>query len=113
MICADANCYKNQTLTETNSVVQLYYVKKRVVCSFCARKNKEQVGELSQHEKSSKELHFRTRFPQNEWEQFKACLWKQHLTYWRSPKYNLVRLTFTTLSSLILGALLWQKGQNM
>ncbi|KAJ0110602.1 hypothetical protein Patl1_00800 [Pistacia atlantica] len=65
--------------------------------SYLFRKNKEQVRELSQSEKSSKELHFPTRFPQNEWEQFKACLWKQHLTYWRSPKYNLVRLTFTTL----------------
>lgn len=85
---------------------------KSYVFAWC-RKNEELVARLGLPEQGSKELHFSTRFPQNAWEQFKACLWKQELSYWRSPKYNLVRLIFIIVSSLIFGALLWQKGQKM
>ncbi|KAJ6940744.1 hypothetical protein NC651_006771 [Populus alba x Populus x berolinensis] len=77
------------------------------------QKNEELVARLGLPEQGSKELHFSTRFPQNAWEQFKACLWKQEMSYWRSPKYNLVRLIFIIVSSLIFGALLWQKGQKI
>ncbi|XVF72817.1 hypothetical protein PTKIN_Ptkin12aG0151000 [Pterospermum kingtungense] len=77
------------------------------------RRNKEIVKSLSIPVEGSKQLHFSTPFPQNGWEQLKACLWKQHLSYWRSPKYNLVRLGFVILSSWLYGALLWQKGQNL
>ncbi|XP_031265611.1 ABC transporter G family member 33-like [Pistacia vera] len=77
------------------------------------RKNMELVRKLIQPAQGSKELHFSTRFPQNEWEQFKACLWKHHLTYWRSPNYTLARLALVTISSFLLGAVLWQKGQKM
>ncbi|KAK4836609.1 hypothetical protein QYF36_025333 [Acer negundo] len=80
--------------------------------SLC-QKNKDLVKELSLPAQGSKELCFSARFPQNGWEQFKACLWKQQLTYWRSPKYNLVRLGLITISSVIFGALLWQKGQKI
>nr|TKR70971.1 pleiotropic drug resistance protein 3-like [Populus alba] len=76
-------------------------------------KNEELVARLGLPEQGSKELHFSTRFPQNAWKQFKACLWKQEMSYWRSPKYNLVRLIFIIVSSLIFGALLWQKGQKI
>ncbi|KAK6285958.1 hypothetical protein POUND7_012137 [Theobroma cacao] len=77
------------------------------------QRNKEIVKGLSLPARGSEQLHFSTPFPQNGWEQVKACLWKQHLSYWRSPKYNLVRLAFTILSSWLYGALLWQKGQNL
>ncbi|KAK6260392.1 hypothetical protein SCA6_014866 [Theobroma cacao] len=77
------------------------------------QRNKELVKELSIPVEGSKELRFSTRFPQNGWEQFKACLWKQHLSYWRNPAYNLGRLMFTTVSSFLYGALLWQKGQKI
>nr|TKR91005.1 pleiotropic drug resistance protein 3-like [Populus alba] len=77
------------------------------------QKNEELVARLGLPEQGSKELHFSTRFPQNAWKQFKACLWKQEMSYWRSPKYNLVRLIFIIVSSLIFGALLWQKGQKI
>lgn len=77
------------------------------------RKNDELVRELSCPAEGAKKLLFSTRFAQNEWEQFKACLWKQHLSYWRNPQYNLGRLTITAASSLLFGALLWQKGQTM
>ncbi|KAK2970230.1 hypothetical protein RJ640_021666 [Escallonia rubra] len=73
----------------------------------------ELAKELSSPAEDAKELHFSTCYAQNGWEQFKACLWKQHLSYWRSPKYNLVRLTFITMASLLFGAILWRKGKNM
>uniref|UniRef100_A0A0D9XY42 ABC transporter domain-containing protein n=1 Tax=Leersia perrieri TaxID=77586 RepID=A0A0D9XY42_9ORYZ len=56
------------------------------------------------------DLHFPTQFPQKFPEQFKACLWKQFLSHWRTPSYNLVRIVFMTFSSIIFGMLYWQKG---
>ncbi|KAJ0099899.1 hypothetical protein Patl1_19827 [Pistacia atlantica] len=81
--------------------------------SHLCRESTELVRELSLPTHDSKQLHISTRFSQNGWEQFKACLWKQRLTCWRCPNYNLVRLAFVTVSSLLLGAVLWQKGQKM
>ncbi|GLT42708.1 hypothetical protein SLA2020_166940 [Shorea laevis] len=77
------------------------------------RRNEELVKELSLPADASEELCFPTRFPQNGWEQFKACFWKQHLSYWRSPAYNLARLSVVTAASLLYGVLLWQKGQKI
>ncbi|MBA0769461.1 hypothetical protein Gotri_018191, partial [Gossypium trilobum] len=77
------------------------------------KRNKEIVKSQSLPAQGSEKLQFSTPFPQNGWEQLKACLWKQHLSYWRSPKYNLARLAFTISSSSFYGALLWQKGQNL
>ncbi|MBA0686040.1 hypothetical protein Goari_013664, partial [Gossypium aridum] len=77
------------------------------------KRNKEIVKSQSLPAQGSEKLQFSTPFPQNGWEQLKACLWKQHLSYWRSPKYNLVRLAFIILSSLLYGVLLRQKGQNL
>ncbi|XP_060672517.1 LOW QUALITY PROTEIN: pleiotropic drug resistance protein 3-like [Ziziphus jujuba] len=75
-------------------------------------KSNELVKELSSP-RGSKAIQFSTRFPQNGWDQFGACLWKQHLSYWRNPQYNLVRLIFIAVSSLLFGVLLWQKGQRI
>ncbi|KAK8972661.1 hypothetical protein V6N11_082590 [Hibiscus sabdariffa] len=77
------------------------------------QRNKEQLQELRVPAHGSKELRFTTRFPQNRWEQFKACLWKQHLSYWRNPTYNLGRLILAMVSSLLYAALLWKKGQKL
>ncbi|XP_062206068.1 ABC transporter G family member 41-like isoform X2 [Phragmites australis] len=55
-------------------------------------------------------LHFPTRFPQKFLVQLKACLWKQYLSYWRTPSYNLVRIVFITVSCIAFGALYWQQG---
>ncbi|XP_058201487.1 pleiotropic drug resistance protein 3-like [Rhododendron vialii] len=73
----------------------------------------ELVRQVSKPPPASKSLHFPTRFPQNSWEQFLACLWKQHLSYWRSPEYNLVRFTYMIVASVLFGAVFWQKGQNI
>ncbi|XP_012480072.1 pleiotropic drug resistance protein 3 [Gossypium raimondii] len=77
------------------------------------QRNKELVQELRVPAQGSKELHFSTRFSQNRWEQFKTCLWKQHLSYWRNPTYNLGRMILAMVSSVLYGALLWNKGQKV
>ncbi|XAR61468.1 Sulfate-transporting ATPase [Bertholletia excelsa] len=77
------------------------------------RKTKELVRKLSSPPQGSSELHFSTCFPQNGWEQFKACLWRQHLSYWRSPKYNLGRLIFIIVASFLFGAVLQHKGRDI
>ncbi|KAK3001843.1 hypothetical protein RJ639_020587 [Escallonia herrerae] len=72
--------------------------------------NKELVKSLSTPPPGSKDMHFPTRFSQNAWGQFRCCLWKQHLSYWRSPSYNLIRIIHMFLLSLLFGLLYWDKG---
>ncbi|TYI19249.1 hypothetical protein ES332_A07G152300v1 [Gossypium tomentosum] len=76
-------------------------------------RNKKLVNELRVPTQGSEELHFTTHFSQNRWEQFKTCLWKQHLSYWRNPTYNLGRLILAMVSSLLYGVLFWNKGQKV
>lgn len=45
--------------------------------------------------------------------QFKSCLWKQNLSYWRSPSYNLIRFMHTVASSFIFGILFWKQGKKL
>ncbi|KAM0064291.1 putative ABC-type sulfate transporter [Helianthus debilis subsp. tardiflorus] len=75
--------------------------------------NKQLVSTLSKPPADSKDLYFPTRFPLNGWGQFKACLWKQHLSYWRSPSYNLMRSLHMLLASLIFGLLFWDQGRKI
>ncbi|KAJ4977274.1 hypothetical protein NE237_002380 [Protea cynaroides] len=77
------------------------------------KENVELVKQLSTPPPGSKDLHFSTRFPQNGWGQFKACLWKQYLSYWRSPSYNLRRFAYTFIASVVLGILFWKKGKKI
>ncbi|KAL6905801.1 hypothetical protein ACP4OV_003402 [Aristida adscensionis] len=68
------------------------------------------VKRLSIPPPGTNDLHFPTLFPQKFWEQFKACLWKQCLSYWRTPSYNLVRTVFITVTCIAYGVLYWQQG---
>ncbi|CAN6460430.1 unnamed protein product [Victoria cruziana] len=77
------------------------------------QESKELVKQLSTPSPGSNDLNFQTMFSQNWWGQFSACLWKQYLSYWRSPSYNLVRLTYITITSVIVGVLFWQQGQKI
>lgn len=81
--------------------------------SVAYQKNEELVQQLSTPSPGSKDLHFDSRFSRSVWDQYQACLWKQHLSYWRSPSYNLLRLIFATLSSLIFGLLFWKQGKSI
>lgn len=84
-----------------------------VIFVFDYRDMRELVKQLSTPTPESKDLHFPTQYPQNGWGQFRACLWKQHLSYWRSPGYNLVRLVFVAFASVVFGAFFWQRGKKM
>ncbi|XP_022982807.1 pleiotropic drug resistance protein 3-like isoform X2 [Cucurbita maxima] len=84
--------YKNSTLYETN---------------------KELVDQLSSPPPGSSDLRFSKVFSQGFVGQLKACLWKQNLSYWRSPSYNLIRLMHTLASSLMFGALFWKQGKEL
>ncbi|XP_004302337.1 PREDICTED: pleiotropic drug resistance protein 3-like [Fragaria vesca subsp. vesca] len=75
--------------------------------------NIELARQLSTPPHGSRDLHFATRFSQNGWMQFKSCLWKQHLSYWRSPSYNLMRIMHTVVAALIFGALYWNQGRKI
>ncbi|KAF8082788.1 hypothetical protein N665_0808s0024 [Sinapis alba] len=61
----------------------------------------------------TEELTSSTRYAQTGWEQFKACLWKQQLSYWRNPSYNLTRFMFMCLTSVLCGVLFWQKAKKI
>ncbi|CAL5330004.1 unnamed protein product [Camellia sinensis] len=75
--------------------------------------NKEHVNRWSTPPPGSKELYFASRFSQNGWGQFKSCLWKQHLSYWRSPSYNLLHFTYMLIASLFFGILFWDQGRKI
>jgi len=82
-------------------------------CVILSRRNKALVNELSTPPPGAKDLYFPSQYSQSTWGQFRSCLWKQWLTYWRSPDYNLVRYFFTLAAALIVGAIFWKVGTKM
>jgi ABC-type multidrug transport system permease subunit len=60
----------------------------------------------------SQDLYFHTTYSQPFFTQIAACFWKQWWTYWRSPDYNLVRMTFTFVSAILFGTIFWNLGQK-
>lgn len=74
---------------------------------------KELVKQLSIPPPGSRDLYFSNVFSHNFVGQFKACLWKQNLSYWRNPSYNSMRFLHTTLSSLIFGVLFWKQAKKV
>ncbi|KAK1555796.1 hypothetical protein Q3G72_031387 [Acer saccharum] len=77
------------------------------------QKTVELVRQLSEPQPGSRVLHFPCQFPQSTRVQFMACLWKQHLSYWRDPAYNLARLVFMIFAAFLFGTLFWQKGKEI
>ena len=39
-----------------------------------------------------------------------ACLWKQHLSYWRNPPYTVIRFFFSLIIALMFGTIFWRLG---
>jgi len=39
--------------------------------------------------------------------------WKQHLSYWRNPSYNLTRIIFMCFTCMLCGILFLQKAKEM
>ncbi|KAL3629592.1 ABC transporter G member 32 [Castilleja foliolosa] len=74
--------------------------------------NKQLVERLSKPPVDSKDLNFPTKYSRSYYEQFVACLWKQHLSYWRNPQYTAVRFFYTVIISLMLGTICWEFGSK-
>ncbi|KAL1220620.1 ABC transporter G family member 41 [Cardamine amara subsp. amara] len=75
--------------------------------------NKMAVEQLSSASLGSEALSFPSRFSQTGWGQLKACLWKQHCSYWRNPSHNITRIVFILLNSTLCGLLFWQKAKDV
>ncbi|KAK6267966.1 hypothetical protein QUC31_012126 [Theobroma cacao] len=76
------------------------------------RRNKALIKELSTPSPGSKDLYFVTKYSQPFFIQFKACLWKQHCSYWRNTSYTAFRLFFTAFAALIFGSMFWDLGSK-
>ncbi|XP_004501294.1 pleiotropic drug resistance protein 1-like [Cicer arietinum] len=76
------------------------------------RRNKALIKELSTPPEGSKDLFFTTQHSQSFLTQCMACLWKQHLSYWRNPPYSAVRLLFTTVIAFLFGTIFWNIGSK-
>ncbi|KAK4492092.1 hypothetical protein RD792_002889 [Penstemon davidsonii] len=70
------------------------------------------IQHLSIPPEHSEPLKFTSTYSKDVFSQFKICLWKQNLVYWRSPLYNAVRLLFTTISAIIIGTIFWDVGSK-
>ncbi|XP_024394096.1 ABC transporter G family member 29 isoform X2 [Physcomitrium patens] len=76
------------------------------------QRNKQLVEELKVPAPGSKDLYFPTEYPRSFRGQVGCTLWKQNISYWRSPNYNLVRYGFTFFTALICGSIFWGVGQK-
>ncbi|XP_020424974.1 pleiotropic drug resistance protein 1 [Prunus persica] len=76
------------------------------------RRNKALIKELSTPTPDSKDLHFPTQYSQSFFTQCLACLWKQHVSYWRNPQYSSVRLFYTAMMALLFGTIFWDLGSK-
>ncbi|XP_074574926.1 ABC transporter G family member 36-like isoform X2 [Curcuma longa] len=76
------------------------------------QRNKNLIKELSSPPPGSSDLYFPTQYSQSFIGQCSACLWKQHLSYWRNPPYTAMRLFFTTIIALLFGSIFWDLGQK-
>lgn len=74
------------------------------------QRNQAVIKDISRAPEGSKDLYFPTQYSQSSLTQCMACLWKQHLSYWRNPQYTVVRFFFSVVVALIFGTIFWQLG---
>ncbi|PNY05570.1 pleiotropic drug resistance protein 1-like [Trifolium pratense] len=77
------------------------------------RRNKDLISELSIPAPDSENLHYPSKYSRSLFTQCKACLWKQHWSYWRNSRYNGLRFLFTTVASTFLGCMFFGIGSKM
>ena len=68
-----------------------------MIISGAHRQNEAEIAELSTAPEGSQPLHFDTVYARSKLTQFRVCLWRNNITWWRSPQYNFTRMLFTTL----------------
>ncbi|KAM7490318.1 hypothetical protein LguiA_033239 [Lonicera macranthoides] len=76
------------------------------------RRNKALIKEVAIPAPGSKDIYYPTKYSQSFFTQCMACLWKQHMSYWRNPPYTAVRLLFTIFIALMFGAIFWGLGSK-
>ncbi|XP_010254255.1 PREDICTED: ABC transporter G family member 39-like isoform X3 [Nelumbo nucifera] len=76
------------------------------------RRNKTLIRELNSNPSSLQDYHFHTHYAQSFLKQCMACLWRQHLSYWRNPSYTATRFLFTTVIALMSGITFWDLGSK-
>nr|GEX68219.1 pleiotropic drug resistance protein 2-like [Tanacetum cinerariifolium] len=77
------------------------------------QENQELIRELSTPSSGSKDLFFHAEYAQPFLIQCKACLWKQHWSYWRNIQYNVTRFITTIVIAILFGVVFWKKGEKM
>ena len=82
------------------------------VKSCICRDTEELVQKLKQPSEGSQPLAFKTRYSRNLVQQFRLLLLRNSREYWRMPDYNTVRIYFTCLFGLVLGAVYWRIGKQ-
>ncbi|KAI6681764.1 hypothetical protein NL676_035645 [Syzygium grande] len=70
------------------------------------------IRELSVPSLGSHPLSFPSKYSQSFLSQFKACLWKQHKSYWRNVSYTAARFLFTVSVAVVFGILFWDLGSK-
>ncbi|KAM1812529.1 hypothetical protein ACFX11_026464 [Malus domestica] len=73
-------------------------------------RNKALIKELSTPAPNSKDLYFPSQYSQSFFTQCRACLWKQHISYWRNPQYSAMKLFYTAMMALLFGTIFWDLG---
>ncbi|XP_020579208.1 ABC transporter G family member 42-like isoform X1 [Phalaenopsis equestris] len=76
------------------------------------KRNMALVEEQSKPFPGTSDLHFSTQHPQSRFDQFRICLWKHWSIYWRNPEYNLSRLGYALVLSILLGTIFWKIGHR-
>ncbi|CAA6670843.1 unnamed protein product [Spirodela intermedia] len=76
------------------------------------QRNKTLIKELSVPAPGSSDLDFPTQYSRSFFTQCMACLWKQHMSYWRNPSYTATRLFFTTVIAVLFGTIFWDLGSR-
>ncbi|ESQ32530.1 hypothetical protein EUTSA_v10005611mg [Eutrema salsugineum] len=76
------------------------------------KRNKELIEELNRVPPHEQDIHFSAKYSQSYLTQFKACLWKQHKSYWRNVPYNAVRLCFAAAVGVMYGVIFWSLGKR-
>ncbi|XP_028768416.1 pleiotropic drug resistance protein 2 isoform X2 [Neltuma alba] len=77
------------------------------------QRNQKLIKDQSTPAPGSKDLYFSTTYSQPFITQTKACFWKQHLSYWRNPPYNAIRLFLTVIVGVMFGLIFWKEGDKI
>ena len=100
-----------QFLIQAMAISRSLHVK--LICSIkqvLCRKTEELVEKLKQPPEGSSPLKFTSRYSRGLIDQFRLLLLRNSREYWRMPDYNTVRVYFTCLFGLVLGAVYWRIG---